>query len=161
MEGNHETLVTSGPDNADFAHFWTGLEQGVLRMARCADCRNAMWYPKPRCPRCHSDRVEWAEATLPGQLFSFTVVRHPFSDDRVGALPYVVGLVEFEEPRGVRLVCELAVAPQRLRIGMDLVPEIYALDQSSQAAAVRFVETDEKGHASARNDISVPEAREG
>src|SRR3546814_3316599 len=41
------------------APFWQGAAAGELRIQRCASCESFYFYPRPFCPKCNSDAVEW------------------------------------------------------------------------------------------------------
>ena len=54
--------------------FWQAAGDGVLLLPRCRACGRAHWYPRPFCPFCHSDRVEWERASGLGTVEAFTSV---------------------------------------------------------------------------------------
>jgi uncharacterized OB-fold protein len=71
-----------------------------------------------RCPHCGSDALDWVTARGTGSVHSYTVIRQhgipPFDEE----VPYVVALVDLDEP-GARFVAQLpTVAPERAAIGM-------------------------------------------
>src|SRR4051812_26049189 len=85
------------PENAPF---WEGLEQGELRLQRCADCGRFRHYPRPMCPACHSLAREWTPVSGRGTIYSYTRVEHQAHPAMAGRLPYTILLVELEE--GIR-----------------------------------------------------------
>jgi uncharacterized OB-fold protein len=98
--------------------YFAGTLRGELRVQRCRACGLHHHYPRLACPHCGSDALEWITASGLGTLHSFTVVRQngipPFHEQ----VPFVVGLVDLDEP-GARFVAQLpAVAPADARIGM-------------------------------------------
>ena len=113
--------------------FWEGLRARELRLQRCRDCGQHIFYPRDICPHCLSVRLEWVAAGGTGKVYSYTVVRramHPaFKDD----LPYVLAIVELDE--GPRLTTNVVgVEPEEVRVDMrvraayDVVtPEITLL----------------------------------
>ncbi len=75
----------------------------------------------PRCPRCLSEDLRWLPVCTQPTLYSWTVARHTFSP--AFPAPYTVGLVEFDNLPGIRLVSNIVDAePSALTIGMALSP---------------------------------------
>ena len=93
-----------------FEPFWQGVKTGVLQFPYCQQCNCFHWYPMPRCPHCrHSEAEEtlcWRQINGRGQIFTWTVVHHRFSED-VQELPYIVALLEFGDAPGIRLVTNI------------------------------------------------------
>ncbi len=54
--------------------FWQAASEGVLLVPRCRSCGQAHWYPRPFCPSCHSDQVDWERASGQGSIVAFTAV---------------------------------------------------------------------------------------
>jgi len=99
--------------------FWAATAEGKLLIKRCAECERFHAYPRPFCPHCWSDQVEWVEATGRATLYTFSIVRQndlpPFGD----RVPYVAAIVDLEEgPRLMTNVVDCAV--EDVRIGMAL-----------------------------------------
>ncbi|MBM0205696.1 OB-fold domain-containing protein [Micromonospora sp. STR1s_5] len=121
---------------AEFEPFFAALRAGKLAFPRCSDCHRFHWYPMKMCPHCRSAELVWTPMTGHGRLFSWTVVRHPFDSAQGPAPPFVVGLVEFEEAPGVRLVTNVVDSEaSELAIGVDLEP---VLDQAIHSETVQF-----------------------
>lgn len=130
-------LPTSGrlqpQSTSDTAFFWQAAADGRLEVQRCGGCSALRYPPGPACPRCHS--LEWEPARLSGrgQLYSYTIVRHPLVPGFDG--PAVVGVVELDE--GVRVVTNLDVDPEEdFRIGEPL--EVFFLPQQEGWSAPQF-----------------------
>jgi len=105
------------PD-ADDREFWEGAGRGELRIQRCNDCGQYQHYARILCSHCLSWNVEWVTASGRGTIHSFTVIRQngipPFPD----RVPFVVALVDLEEP-GARLLGAMpTAAPDAVAIGM-------------------------------------------
>jgi uncharacterized OB-fold protein len=81
------------------------LEEGILRLPRCENCKTWNWYPVPVCKHCQHDEFTWEPVSPSGELFSFSKVHRNFTGLDIGEVPYVVGLVELSEAGGVRLPC--------------------------------------------------------
>ena len=99
--------------------FWDACREGRLLLRRCRACGAISSYPRPFCPRCWSDDVDWFDATGRGALYTWSVVRRndlpPFRD----RVPYVVAVVELDE--GPRMMTDLVdVAVEDVAIGMPV-----------------------------------------
>src|SRR5215470_14854139 len=99
------------------AEFWSRASEGVLVVPRCGECNRTFWHPRPRCPHCGSERVDWIRASGKGAVHTFTVVRQsadPFFKTRV---PYVVAMIDLDE--GVRIMTNVVDTPvDKLAVGM-------------------------------------------
>lgn len=100
------------------AEYFAGSVRGELRVQRCRVCGLHHHYPRLTCPHCGADALEWVTASGRGAVHSFTVIRQhgipPFKEQA----PYVVALVDLDEP-GARFVAQLPdVAPDAAEIGM-------------------------------------------
>lgn len=99
--------------------FWDAAREGHLLIKRCLACEQFHFYPRPFCPRCWSDDVEWVEASGRATLYTWSVVHRndlpPFNE----RVPYVAAVVDLAEgPRMMTNVvgCEF----DALTIGMEL-----------------------------------------
>ena len=100
--------------------FWEGTAAGELRIQRCNSCEKFYFYPRPYCPRCNSDDVEWRVVSGKGTLASYNINYRPFpifaSDE-----PQIIALVELDE--GARLMSNIVgiePLPENLPLGMRL-----------------------------------------
>ena len=101
--GYHSGVPPAGPrfdlptPDAETQPFWDAAREHRLLIKRCRACRRAHFYPRPFCPTCWSDDVEWEEASGRATLYTFSIVRHndlpPFPD----WVPYVAAVVDLEE----------------------------------------------------------------
>ena len=118
------------------AEFFGGALRGELRIQRCSNCGLHHHYPRLACPHCGSDRLEWITASGLGTLYSFTVIRQngiPLFKEQV---PFVVGLVDLDEP-GARFIAQLpTVMPEDAVIGMRVRATFRAA--SDEVAFVDF-----------------------
>ena len=99
--------------------FWDAARAGTLLIRRCGDCGRFHFYPRPFCPFCWSERVEWEQASGRATLYTWSVVHQndlpPFGE----RVPYVAAIVDLEEgPRMMTNVvdCEF----DALAVGMAL-----------------------------------------
>ena len=106
------------PDETTEA-YWAAAGEGRLLISGCRDCGRTHSYPRPFCPYCWSDAVDWVEASGLATLYTFSIVRQndlpPFKE----RLPYVAAVVDLDEgPRMMTNVVDCAV--EDVRIGMAL-----------------------------------------
>lgn len=118
------------PTNAD-AHwargFWQGLRDKKLLAGQCRGCQETFFPPRPRCPECLGDDLEWTELSGRGTLKSWTRIRVASQEFDT---PFLLGLVELEGGMGrisAKIVADddhpLAVG-MPVRIGfLDLDPD--------------------------------------
>ena len=99
------------------AKFWTAAAEGALLVPKCNACSRTFWHPRPRCPHCGSDRVDWIRGSGKGTIHTFTVVRQTGDPFFKGKLPYAVAMIDLDE--GVRLMSNIVATPiENLCIGM-------------------------------------------
>lgn len=103
----------------DTLAFWQGARDGKLLIKHCVACGAYSYYPRPFCPRCWSERVEWFEASGDATLYTWSVIyandQPPFRD----RVPYVAAVVDLAE--GPRMMTNVVDIPfDELRIGMPL-----------------------------------------
>jgi uncharacterized OB-fold protein len=110
--------------------FWEASREHRFLIVRCRACGVAHHYPRPFCPSCWSDDVEWETASGRGTLYTYSTIfvndLPPFAD----RVPYIVAAVDLEE--GPRVLTNIVgCEPVDLEIGMavevtfeELTPEI-------------------------------------
>ena len=104
----------------DSRPFWDGVrDEGVFRLVHCRACDRVHHYPRPFCPHCWSDDVEWITASGQATLYTYSIVYMndlpPFKDD----LPYVAAVVELTE--GPRVMTRLVdCSLDELMVGMPV-----------------------------------------
>jgi uncharacterized OB-fold protein len=96
--------------------FWDGCREGRFLVRHCNACGRDYFYPRPFCPTCWSDDVEWKEASGRGTLYTYSIVHvndlPPFNQ----RVPYVAAIVELDE--GPRVMTNIEGTPfDQLRIG--------------------------------------------
>ncbi len=71
--------------------FWEGLSQHKLLGQSCPSCDEKFFPPRPYCPECLADQLDWIELDTRGTLHSWTQVRvaGPEFDT-----PFLLGLVD-------------------------------------------------------------------
>jgi uncharacterized OB-fold protein len=101
------------------APWWQATKEGRLLIRRCADCGRAHFYPRPFCPSCWSERVEWEQASGDATLYTFSIVRSNDLPPFGPRVPYVAAVVDLIE--GPRMMTNLENCPlEDIRIGMAL-----------------------------------------
>jgi uncharacterized OB-fold protein len=114
------------PD-ADTQPWWDAAREHRLLVKRCAACGKAHFYPRPFCPHCWSDEVDWEEASGRATLYTWSVVHRndlpPFNT----RVPYVAAVVELEE--GPRMMTNVVDCdPDTLSVDMPLTVVFRPLD---------------------------------
>ena len=76
--------------------FWDGLREGQFQTTQCTACQHITFPPKPICPACWSDAVEWISLRGGGYLRSYTEV---FAAPAIFAseVPYVLAIIDLDE----------------------------------------------------------------
>lgn len=97
--------------------FWDAAKRHELLLQRCGACSKFIYYPRPRCPHCFSDRLKWEQCSGKGTLYSYTVVRRAASRAFADA-PYVLAIVELAE--GPRMTTNIVAPPEQLRVDMPV-----------------------------------------
>ncbi len=99
--------------------YWSALTEGRLLIKHCNACDRHHFYPRPFCPHCWSDDVEWVEASGGATLYTHSVVYvndlPPFGRQ----VPYVAAVVDLDE--GPRMMTRVVDCDHdALTIGMRL-----------------------------------------
>ena len=115
--------------------FWDAARDGRLLIKRCAACEQFHFYPRPFCPHCWSDAVEWVEASGRATLYTWSVVRRndlpPFPD----RVPYVAAIVDLDE--GPRMMTNVVDCDfDALQVGMQLEAVFHPI--SDDVTIVQF-----------------------
>lgn len=99
--------------------WWEAAAEGRLLAVRCNECHELHYYPRPFCPRCGGDSVEWEQVSGDATLYTWSVVHQNDLPPFAGKVPYVAAIVDLAEgPRMMTNVvgCEF----EDLRVGMAL-----------------------------------------
>jgi hypothetical protein len=118
--------------------FWDGLVDGRLLIKHCLACHAFHYYPRPFCPSCWSDDVEWYEASGRGRVYTYSTVYvndlPPFPPE----VPYVAAVVELDE--GPRMMTRLVgCTKDDIAIDMPVQMEVADLDAELKMAVFRPV----------------------
>lgn len=115
--------------------YWEAAKAGRLLIKRCNSCGRVHHYPRPFCPTCWSEDVEWHVASGRGTVYTYSIVFRndlaPF--DEWG--PYVPAVVELDE--GPRLMTNLVDCDHdKLSVGMAV--EVAFRDLTEEWSAPIF-----------------------
>jgi len=110
--------------NADGATrtFYEKLAERRFEGTRCTRCEHVPFPPRPFCPACGCDEVEWAPLPTTGTLHAFTTQGRSMRFFK----PDVLGLVELP---GVGLVLSRIDAPyDQLEIGQPVSVDFFEVN---------------------------------
>jgi uncharacterized OB-fold protein len=115
--GDFELKVPRPFVHGEEATYFDYCRRGELRIQRCQDCGEHVFYPRSICPFCNGLRLEWVRASGRGTVHTFTV-QHRAAGGYEGPLPYVVAVIELEE--GVRMMSHVVCDPDVVRIDLPV-----------------------------------------
>jgi hypothetical protein len=108
------------------APYWAALKERRLILKHCRDCGRHHFYPRALCPHCHSDALEWADASGRGSIYSYTVARRPAGPAFKADAPYVVAVVDLDE--GARMMTNIVTDDvESVRIGQRVAVAFEAV----------------------------------
>lgn len=84
--------------------FWEGLRARRWKTTCCEACGKFTFPPKPVCPHCWSEKMEWKALSTTGVLYSWTRI-HFAPSAFVEEAPFAVGIVDLDV--GLRLAARL------------------------------------------------------
>ncbi len=112
--------------------FWEAARRHELQIQRCAACREYIYYPRNRCPKCFSDQLSWERVSGRGKVYSYTIVRRASS--RAFSDPYVLAIVELAE--GPRMTSNIVAPLDQVRVEMPV--EVFFDDVTPEVTLVKF-----------------------
>ena len=113
--------------------FWEAARRHELILQRCGACGKFIYYPRPRCPHCFSDRLGWERCSGKGKVYSYTVVRRASSRAFADA-PYILAIVELAE--GPRMTSNIVAPPEQVRVDMPVT--VFFDDVTPEHTLVKF-----------------------
>jgi uncharacterized OB-fold protein len=93
------------PVDPDLTTFWDATREKTLLLPSCRSCAKAFWYPRPICPHCLGDEIDWRPAAGTGEVHAVSVMYRPANPLMADKVPYAVVLVELDED--VRLMSNM------------------------------------------------------
>lgn len=116
--------------------FWEACRRHTLMLQRCDACGTFVYYPRPLCTNCHSDRLTWTEVSGEGVIYSYTVCHRPAGPAFKTNVPYVVALIDLRE--GARMLSNVVTDdPAGVRIGQAV--RVVFEDVTDDVALPKFV----------------------
>lgn len=98
--------------------FWDGTKAHELRVQRCDDCGEHIFYPRSGCPYCASTALTWVTVSGDATLDSYVISHHPAPGFEA---PYVIAIVKLAEgPRMLTNVVGVTPEPEHLPLDMPL-----------------------------------------
>src|SRR5690625_4577624 len=114
-------LPTHCSDNFRYLDGW---KAGKLMLQQCCNCESYIFYPRPMCPHCWSDRLTWEQASGHGKVISYSLIYRPNHPSFNEEVP--IALAEIQLVEGVTLLARILEATPHS--GMRV---IMATDQSA------------------------------
>ena len=109
------------------APYWQSGSDGRLRIARCIDCEQFIHPPRPICPRCLRQDIEFAPVSGRGIVYSYTINRYAWTEKI--REPYVVAEIDLMEQPGLRLIANIVDCPvDQVTIGMNVAVTFEAVE---------------------------------
>lgn len=103
----------------DTAPYWAAAKRHELQVQRCSACGTYAFPPRPRCPKCLAQPLEWVRVSGRGTVLTFAIMRDTFI--KHFPPPYVVAQVELEEQPGLVIFTNiLECGVQDVRIGLPV-----------------------------------------
>jgi uncharacterized protein len=107
-------------EDAVNAPLLAGWREGKVMIQRCGGCGKAIFYPKPMCPHCWSDKMGWFQASGRGKIVAWSLVHKPHHPAFDGEVPIV--LVEVALDEGVVMLTRIVGADrEKARTGAKVV----------------------------------------
>jgi uncharacterized OB-fold protein len=121
----------------DTRPFWDAAKAHRFLVRKCNACAEIHHYPRPFCPSCWSDDLEWLDASGDATLYTWSTVYMndlpPFNE----RLPYIAAVVELAE--GPKVMTNLVDCDDSaLRIGMALRVTYRPLDGGDDAIVAPY-----------------------
>lgn len=110
--------------------FWDATREHKLLIKRCRSCNEFHFYPRPFCPKCWSEDVEWVEASGKATLYTWSVVHQNDLPPWPERVPYVAAVVDLVE--GPRMQTNIIDCP------FDELVDGLALEVVFQATSDEF-----------------------
>jgi uncharacterized OB-fold protein len=85
--------------------FWHAVDAHRFQLPWCCACERTHFPPRPFCPHCWCDDIEWRPSIGRGRIYSFTTVRNNPPTAFVDRLPYVIGIVRLDD--GVQVLANI------------------------------------------------------
>ena len=128
-----KSLPTPTPETAPY---WEGCKQHQLRIQHCNGCQQYYFYPRPFCPNCFSEDVEWRTVSGRGTLHTYVISQRaaPGFEDET---PYVIAVVKLDEgPHMMSNIVNVEAKPENLPAGLPV--EVVFTDVNDTVTIPKF-----------------------
>jgi uncharacterized OB-fold protein len=103
--------------------FWQAAKEQRLVAPRCGDCGTFRMPPRPYCPECQSQTVDWVQLPGTATVYSFAICTrgpYPGTEDYL----YIPAVLDLDDAPGARLVTNVIdVRADDVHIGMKVSVE--------------------------------------
>lgn len=86
-------------------HYIESWQDGRFVLQYCRECKVFVFYPRPHCPTCWSNSLEWRDAAGRGRIVSFSLVYRPNHEAFFEEVPIVLAEVMLDE--GVAMLARI------------------------------------------------------
>jgi uncharacterized OB-fold protein len=117
------------------APYWEAARRHELMMQRCSACAHIVFPPRPRCPACLAEALEWTKLSGMGTIRTFTIMHDTFM--KGFDPPYVVADVDLPEQPGLKLTTNIVECdPRAVHIGQAV--EVTFEDREGDVTVPQF-----------------------
>ncbi|MGY8772865.1 MAG: Zn-ribbon domain-containing OB-fold protein [Gammaproteobacteria bacterium] len=99
--------------------FWENCTKNIFSIQHCASCDEPRFPPRHMCPRCQSIEHIWKIVSGSGQLWSFVVPRPPLLPYFEKQSPYVVGLIQLDGYKNIRIIGRISNSDNTTQLDID------------------------------------------
>ena len=115
--------------------YWEGCRQGKLLLQHCQQCQQYQFYPRLYCMQCGSDKLQWAEASGRGRIYSYTIIHRNKTPEFVQDVPYNVAIIQLDE--GPRMMANI-VGSDNSQLGVELPVTVVFDPVTDEISVPRF-----------------------
>ncbi|MBV1906334.1 MAG: Zn-ribbon domain-containing OB-fold protein [Pseudomonadales bacterium] len=96
--------------NEETKPFWDATADRKFMLKLCGDCDQHHFYPRSKCPHCHSLNTTWVQASGKGKIYTHSTLRR-------AKVPFTLAYVTLDE--GVSVLTNI----------VDCDPDTLSIDQ--------------------------------
>ena len=115
--------------------YWEGCRQGKLLLQHCQQCQQYQFYPRLYCMQCGSAKLQWAEASGRGRIYSYTIIHRNKTPEFVQDVPYNVAIIQLDE--GPRMMANI-VGSDNSQLRVDLPVTVVFDPVTDEISVPRF-----------------------
>ena len=93
--------------------FWDAINESRLVVQKCTDCNALQFPPRPRCPDCGSEKLEWKETSGRGHIATYMVSQDSRLQRRVPDQPFNIALITLDEEPRINFYSNLPGVPAK------------------------------------------------